>query len=149
MARERADGEVARRSSGPLAARLDQQERERRVLERGSIEGDSSIAGGAGARAGGAAGDGATHGARSARSSFGPNKAQLEGDDAFRFRHLLIRDAAYEALPSVRAELHEGFADWPRARGASWTWIVGYRPRQVVAPPTSSRCRRTMAERAG
>ncbi|CAN5668805.1 AAA family ATPase [soil metagenome] len=35
------------------------------------------------------------------------------GDEAFRFRHLLIRDAAYEALPKVeRAELHAGFADW-------------------------------------
>jgi class 3 adenylate cyclase/tetratricopeptide (TPR) repeat protein len=34
-------------------------------------------------------------------------------DDAFRFRHLLIRDAAYESLPkATRAELHERFADW-------------------------------------
>jgi tetratricopeptide (TPR) repeat protein len=34
-------------------------------------------------------------------------------DEGFRFRHLLIRDAAYEALPkATRAELHERFADW-------------------------------------
>ncbi len=34
-------------------------------------------------------------------------------DEGFRFRHLLIRDAAYESLPKVtRAELHERFADW-------------------------------------
>ena len=34
-------------------------------------------------------------------------------DDGFRFRHLLIRDAAYESLPkATRAELHERFADW-------------------------------------
>lgn len=34
-------------------------------------------------------------------------------DDAFRFRHLLIRDAAYESLPkATRAELHERFAGW-------------------------------------
>ena len=34
-------------------------------------------------------------------------------DEAFRFRHLLIRDAAYESLPkATRAELHERFADW-------------------------------------
>ncbi len=34
-------------------------------------------------------------------------------DEGFRFRHLLIRDAAYESLPkSTRAELHERFADW-------------------------------------
>ena len=34
-------------------------------------------------------------------------------DEGFRFRHLLIRDAAYESLPkSTRAELHERFGDW-------------------------------------
>jgi tetratricopeptide (TPR) repeat protein len=42
-----------------------------------------------------------------------PDKAQLPGEDAFRFRHLLIRDAAYDALPKTRrAELHERFAGW-------------------------------------
>ena len=34
-------------------------------------------------------------------------------DEGFRFRHLLIRDAAYEALPkATRAALHERFAEW-------------------------------------
>ena len=34
-------------------------------------------------------------------------------DEGFRFRHLLIRDAAYESLPkATRAELHQRFADW-------------------------------------
>jgi len=34
-------------------------------------------------------------------------------DEGFRFRHLLIRDAAYESLPkAMRAELHERFAEW-------------------------------------
>ncbi len=42
-----------------------------------------------------------------------PDRTQLPGDDAFRFRHLLIRDAAYDALPkATRAELHERFAGW-------------------------------------
>jgi hypothetical protein len=42
-----------------------------------------------------------------------PERAQLAGDDAFRFRHLLIRDTAYEALPKARrADLHERFAVW-------------------------------------
>jgi class 3 adenylate cyclase len=42
-----------------------------------------------------------------------PHEAQIPGDHAFRFRHQLIRDATYEALPkTVRAELHERFADW-------------------------------------
>lgn len=39
--------------------------------------------------------------------------ATFPDDEGFRFRHLLIRDAAYESLPkSTRAELHERFADW-------------------------------------
>lgn len=34
-------------------------------------------------------------------------------EDAFRFRHLLVRDSAYDAIPKAqRAELHEHFADW-------------------------------------
>jgi tetratricopeptide (TPR) repeat protein len=42
-----------------------------------------------------------------------PDRPQLPGEDAFRFRHLLIRDAAYDALPkSTRADLHERFAAW-------------------------------------
>jgi class 3 adenylate cyclase/tetratricopeptide (TPR) repeat protein len=37
----------------------------------------------------------------------------LGDDDAFRFRHILIRDAAYERLAKRdRAELHERFVDW-------------------------------------
>ena len=42
-----------------------------------------------------------------------PDVAQVAGDDAFRFRHALIRDAAYAALPKAsRAGLHVRFADW-------------------------------------
>ena len=52
------------------------------------------------------------------------------GEDAFRFRHLLIRDAAYDALPkSTRAELHERFAEWIGERGADLVEldeIIGY-----------------------
>jgi predicted ATPase len=40
-----------------------------------------------------------------------PEFAQLTGDEAYRFRHLLLRDAAYDALPkTTRAELHERLA---------------------------------------
>jgi class 3 adenylate cyclase/tetratricopeptide (TPR) repeat protein len=42
-----------------------------------------------------------------------PDRAELPGDDGFRFDHVLIRDAAYESLPkALRAELHERFATW-------------------------------------
>ena len=55
----------------------------------------------------------------SARTSSAPSSRSLSGGRRVRFRHLLIRDAAYEALPkAARAELHERFADW-LARAAS------------------------------
>ena len=39
--------------------------------------------------------------------------SDLAGQDAFRFRHLLLRDAAYAGLPkALRAELHERLAGW-------------------------------------
>jgi DNA-binding SARP family transcriptional activator/class 3 adenylate cyclase len=42
-----------------------------------------------------------------------PHPAILQGDDGFRFRHLLIRDAAYAGLPkAARGRLHERFARW-------------------------------------
>ncbi|MGH2682757.1 MAG: AAA family ATPase [Actinomycetota bacterium] len=38
-------------------------------------------------------------------------------DETYRFRHILIRDAAYEAMPKeTRADLHERFATWLEAR---------------------------------
>ncbi len=63
-----------------------------------------------------------------------PDRSQLPGDDAFRFRHLLIRDAAYESLPKAsRAELHERFADWLDEHGGlvEQDEIVGYHLEQA------------------
>jgi predicted ATPase/class 3 adenylate cyclase len=43
----------------------------------------------------------------------GPERSDFPGEDAFRFRHMLIREAAYEAIPKeTRAKLHERFAGW-------------------------------------
>ena len=64
-----------------------------------------------------------------------PDRAVIAGDDAFRFRHLLIRDTAYEALPkAVRAELHERFADWLEANVelVEQDEIVGYHLEQAA-----------------
>jgi class 3 adenylate cyclase len=60
-----------------------------------------------------------------------PDRSDLTGGEAFRFRHLLVRDAAYEALPKAeRAILHERLADWlVRVAGdrlAEVEAIVGY-----------------------
>src|SRR5215212_7020096 len=39
--------------------------------------------------------------------------SRLAGDQGFQFRHLLLRDATYDAIPKqARAELHELFAVW-------------------------------------
>lgn len=47
-----------------------------------------------------------------------PGPPQLLDEDGFRFRHLLIRDTAYEALTKrERAGLHESFAGWLTERG--------------------------------
>ena len=47
------------------------------------------------------------------RDLIGPDRSLLAGEDAFRFRHLLVRDAAYGSIPkAVRATLHERYADW-------------------------------------
>ena len=52
--------------------------------------------------------------------------------DTFRFRHVLIRDAAYERLPkALRAELHERFAGWLDGRGDEFDEIVGYHLEQA------------------
>ena len=42
-----------------------------------------------------------------------PDRTAPTGDEAFRFRHLLVRDAAYASLTKEqRADLHARFGDW-------------------------------------
>jgi class 3 adenylate cyclase/tetratricopeptide (TPR) repeat protein len=70
------------------------------------------------------------------RELIGPERSLLPGEDAFRFRHLLIRDAAYDAIPKhERADLHEAFADWlERVAGdrvAEQEEILGYHLEQA------------------
>jgi tetratricopeptide (TPR) repeat protein len=47
-----------------------------------------------------------------------PSRAEVPGEDAYRFRHSLICDETYAGIPkAVRAELHERFARWLQAQG--------------------------------
>ena len=47
------------------------------------------------------------------RGLVGPARSMFGGGEAFRFRHALIRDAAYARLPkAARADLHERHARW-------------------------------------
>ncbi len=120
-----------------LAARLDQLAApERNVLERGAVEGELFH-----------------HGAVSAlspdepqlsnrltalvRKEFvRPDTPQVAGTDAFRFRHLLVRDAAYHGMAKAeRADLHERFADWLDEHAgdlAERDELVGYHLEQAV-----------------
>jgi class 3 adenylate cyclase/tetratricopeptide (TPR) repeat protein len=57
-------------------------------------------------------------------------------EDAYRFRHALIRDAAYAGIPKeVRAQLHERFADWAvgtnAGRAGELDEIIGYHLEQA------------------
>ena len=48
-----------------------------------------------------------------------PDRSRFASEDAFRFSHILIRDAAYAGTTKeLRAELHERLADWLERRTA-------------------------------
>jgi class 3 adenylate cyclase/tetratricopeptide (TPR) repeat protein len=65
-----------------------------------------------------------------------PEQSQIA--EVYRFQHVLIRDAAYQALlKRARAQLHERFADWgervnrERNRGTEYEEILGYHLEQA------------------
>jgi class 3 adenylate cyclase/tetratricopeptide (TPR) repeat protein len=119
-----------------LAARLDQLDpQERDVLQRGSIEGRLFHRGAVQALAPEGVPVPARLTALVRKELVRPNKPQFPSEDAFRFRHLLLRDAAYDALPkAIRAELHARFAEWLAARGtgvAELDELLGYHLEQA------------------
>jgi class 3 adenylate cyclase/tetratricopeptide (TPR) repeat protein len=119
-----------------LAARLDQLDpHERIVLERGSVEGNIFHRGVVEALAPEEREVPRQLMSLVRKELVRPDRAQLAGDDAFRFRHLLIRDAAYDALPKAeRAELHQSFAAWLEQQGAELIEldeILGYHLEQA------------------
>ena len=132
-----------------LAARLDRLDAEERaVIERGAVEGKVFHAG--------AVTTLTPEGLRpqvptrllalARKELIRPDRAEFAGEDAFRFRHLLIRDAAYRAMPKEqRADLHQRFAEWLEGaageRLAEYEEILGYhleqayRYRAELGPP--------------
>src|SRR6266508_777800 len=119
-----------------LAARLDQRDpSERGVLERGAVEGKVFHRGSVEALAPDERDVPRRLMALVRKELVRPDRAQIAGDDAFRFRHLLIRDAAYDGLPkAARAELHERFADWLAERAhdlIEFDEIAGYHLEQA------------------
>jgi len=122
-----------------LAARLDQLgDGERGVLERAAVEGKIFHRGSVETLT---SSDRrslvpAELGALVRKELIRPDRPVFAGEDAYRFRHLLIRDAAYESVPkSVRAELHERHAEWlerkASERGVEYDEILGYHLEQA------------------
>jgi tetratricopeptide (TPR) repeat protein len=65
-----------------------------------------------------------------------PDRSELGEEDAFRFAHNLVRDAAYGGIPkATRAELHERFAHWIETRmpgrAGQYEEILGYHLEQA------------------
>jgi class 3 adenylate cyclase/DNA-binding SARP family transcriptional activator len=119
-----------------LAARLDQLEpTERRVLELAAVEGEVFHYGAVQALIGDDTQVLSRLTALVHKQVITPDKAQLPGEDGFRFQHPLIRDVAYEAiLKSTRAELHEQYADWLHEHGtglADLDELMGYHLEQA------------------
>ncbi|HEU4847335.1 MAG TPA: hypothetical protein VFT03_03995, partial [Rubrobacteraceae bacterium] len=70
------------------------------------------------------------------RGMIRPDLSEFAGQDAFRFKHILIRDAAYESVPrELRAGLHERLANWIERtageRGDEYEEILGYHLEQA------------------
>jgi class 3 adenylate cyclase len=144
-----------------LAARLDRLgEAERRTIERASVVGkefgqrdvsELTPAEGRGAVAGQLM-------TLVRKELIRPERRRDEGGETYRFRHLLIRDAAYDSLPKAeRADLHERFATWLEAsagdRLAERDEIIGYhlaqaRSYRLALGPDDARTRE-LALRAG
>ena len=133
-----ADGEVVVPPTlqALLAARLDQLETaERSVLERGAIEGEVFHRGAVQVLASDVTQVTPRLAALVRKELIRPERPLLVGEDGFRFRHLLLRDAAYEALPkALRADLHERYASWLEQHAVSLVEldeILGYHLEQA------------------
>jgi len=118
LAQENDDVRIPSSVQALLQARLDQLGTdERQVIERGSVEGQVFHRGAVRELASGT--DVEAHLIGLVRKELiRPEATTFAEEHAFRFRHLLIRDAAYDGLPKeTRAELHELFANWLEANG--------------------------------
>jgi class 3 adenylate cyclase/predicted ATPase len=141
-----------------LAARLDQlRTEERTVLECGSVEGQSFHRGTVQVMAPQERDLSGRLMQLVRQDLLRPDRAVLPGEEAFRFRHLLIRDAAYQALSKAdRAALHERFARWLEGRGTGLVEldeIAGYHLEQAFGyryelGPADHNARRLAADAA-
>ena len=122
-----------------LGARIDRLEPvERAVLQRASVEGRLCHRGAVAhlLDSTGVAGLGGVLLALTRKELLRPDRSLYEGDDGFRFSHVLIRDVAYASMPKeLRADLHQRLASWLEARADAPSTgqdeIVGYHLEQA------------------
>jgi class 3 adenylate cyclase/tetratricopeptide (TPR) repeat protein len=157
LVRERGTVSIPATIQALLAARLERlPEQERELLERGAVEGEvfhrlairalatERLAGEVEQRLAGLV----------RKELIRPHPATFRDDEAFRFRHLLIRDAAYDALPKAeRAALHERFAGWLERIGgelAELDEIAGWHLEQALQyqRELGRQCDQPLAQRA-
>jgi class 3 adenylate cyclase/tetratricopeptide (TPR) repeat protein len=134
-----------------LVARLDRLDpAERTVLERAAVVGREFTRGAISAVSGEET-VGPTLLSLVRRELIEPDRSAVPGEDGFRFRHVLICDAAYLGLAKeTRADLHVRYAEWLGGRAEELDEIVGYhleqafRYQQELGPADAS-----LATRAG
>jgi ATP/maltotriose-dependent transcriptional regulator MalT len=118
-----------------LAARLDQLEpRERRALECASVEGEIFHSSAVRALVPSEPNVTSQVTALARKQLIRPENPEVGGEEAFRFAHLLIRDAAYDGLPkATRSDLHQRFVDWLETQSlAERDEIAGYHLERAV-----------------
>lgn len=116
-----------------LAARLDQMAPEERVvLERAAVIGREFTAGAVASLSDDEPSSSSRLLSLVRRGLIQPDRSLMPGDDGFRFRHILIRDAAYLALAKEsRAGLHERYAAWLEQAAGDLDEIIGYHLEQA------------------
>ncbi|MDP1849189.1 MAG: protein kinase [Solirubrobacteraceae bacterium] len=118
-----------------LAARIDRlDEGERTLLQHAAVEGRTFHAGALAALLGedARAAVGARLVALARKGLVGGDQPEHPGQDAFRFTHALIREAAYAGLPKfLRARLHADLAQWLEQQPAAADEIIGFHLEQA------------------
>ncbi len=127
-------GELPASIQAVLAARIDRlDDAERALLAHAAVEGRTFHAGALAAALGeDAHGIGARLVALARRGLIGGDQPEFPGQDAFRFTHALIREAAYAGVPKLlRAQRHAGVAEWLERQPAAADEVIGFHLEQA------------------
>jgi len=133
-------GELPASIQAVLAARIDRlEDGERMLLQRAAVEGRTFHAAALVVSPGGGTEESGSPRAIENRlvaltrkGLIGPDQPEFPGEDAFRFTHALIREAAYATLPKRdRARLHAQIAGWLERHPQAADEIVGFHLEQA------------------